>query len=195
MYGHRGAFPQPVTTIETNMSNNINLKGLNLSTQVTSVLARVLGNDGTSLATETVDLTSGSLELDGLVALSTGKKLASFRKRVKGETVFAAGITAEGLKEAKTHLDALSARVNASSTPAYRLSVMQAQLVELHAMGYTNLDLQPSVTSRTATIRVRKDAAPTMRAQVDLLQETNSRLRRELDLIRAALQTAKEPTT
>ena len=179
------------------MSNELNLKGLNLSTQVTSVLARVLGNDGTSLvttdykATKQVDLTSGSLELDGLVALSTGKKLASFRKRVKGETVFAAGITAEGLKEAKTHLDALSARVNASSTPAYRLSVMQAQLVELHAMGYTNLDLQPSVTSRTATIRVRKDAAPTMRAQVDLLQETNSRLRREL----AALQNPQKTGT
>ena len=163
--------------------NELELIGLELNPGVTGVLAKVLRGHSYQ---SPVAMTKGNLELDGLVALSTGKALRTFKKRVKGETIMAEGVTELDLKETKATLDKLSLEVNSNTSSAYRLSVMIAQVTELHSQGYTMIDLQPSVTSRQATIRAKKDAAPTQKAQIDLLQEVNARLMSELKALRNA---------
>jgi hypothetical protein len=163
------------------MKKGLQLEGLDLSKKATSTLGLVLGQ---SIKKVDKQLTSGNIEADNLVSLATGRTLASLVKRKDGEKIFEKGCNEESIKAVRDHINALSAKVNASTDKKYRLALCTQIVNELFELGFTNLNLQPAVGVRTASVKLGRDRAPNQKAMISLLESQNEALRKELQALK-----------
>ena len=156
--------------------SKLQLASIALSKGGKSALKQVLGK------TEIKSLTQGGIETETINAL-TRANVNSLRKRVKGEVVFADGVDADSIKDAREVMKQVASDFNANVADDVKkghiLGIVQKALDD----GNVNLDINGSGNSPSGhafTLKIKKAKGLTMKEQNELLLAENAKLRKML---------------
>lgn len=156
--------------------SKLQLASIALSKGGKSALKHVLGK------TEIKSVTQGGIESETINAL-TRCNVNGLRKRVKGEVVFAEGVDADSIKDAREALKNVGADFNANVSDKVKKATILGIVQDAIDDGNINLDIAGSGDSPSGhafTLKLKKAKGLTMKERLLALESENAKLRKML---------------